>query len=234
MNVINFISIFLCWLIIILVVHKIAVKQNTSLKNWRLYVVVLIGLFSFDFVLSFFERNITITIFPLGVWVLYIFLHKKEETWLKYRSFAWLGFWSNYLFLVMSLISWPIHHWIYPTDDLTTYFSHTEEVKIVGIHPSAKEQGQPIGNLKKALTDFRLNNFYTDEWYNETYFNSDATKVKERFPYIVLEQQSKWGSGIESTIYLEKDGKGVLVSTSKKQYYFRSEHSIIKEGSDDE
>lgn len=234
MNVINFISIFLCWLIIILVVHKIAVKQNTSLKNWRLYVVILIGFFSFGFVFSFFERNFTITIFPLGVWILYIFLHKKEETWLKYRSFAWLGFWSNYLFLVMSLISWPIHHWIYPPDNLSTYFSRSEEVKILSIHPSAKEQDKPIGHLQKVLTDFKLKNFYAAEWYNEMYFNSDTEKAKERFPYIVLEQQSKWGSGIESTIYLEKDGKGVLVSTSKKQYYFRSEHSIIKEGSDDE
>lgn len=234
MDILHYITILLSWLIIFVFILKIAKKKEISWKNWRLYVVLLLGLFSIDYTFSFLERKISIAIFPLGMWILYIFLHKKEGAWLKYRTFAWLGFWSNYLFLMTYLFSWPIYYLLYPSEDLATYLSNPEEVRVIAIHPTAKEQSKKTGALKKELPEFKRDEFFTVEWYNETYFNSDSTKAKERFPYLLVDHKSKWGSGIESTIYLEKDGKGVLVSTSKNQYYFRSDHSIIKGGSNDE
>lgn len=78
----------------------------------------------------------------------------------------------------------------------------------------------------------------TQQWYNESFpeiieeeleeEEEVAQQTFERFPYILLGASPKWGSGYESTIYIESDGKGMLISTEKEQYYFRSSESILK------
>jgi hypothetical protein len=73
-------------------------------------------------------------------------------------------------------------------------------------------------------------NFYALIWYEETYMNAESTKTKERFPYQLIGTSPEWGSGFLTIIYLEEDGKGILLSTSNKQLYFRSEDSIIEGG----
>ena len=48
------------------------------------------------------------------------------------------------------------------------------------------------------------------------------------FHIYLLEASSKWGSGLHTIIYIENDGKGILISTPQEQLYFRSEDSLIE------
>ena len=66
-------------------------------------------------------------------------LKGKDERWQTYRSFAWLGFCANFLFLASTLIAIPFHHVIYPKDEPSTYISNVENASILNIHPSAKD-----------------------------------------------------------------------------------------------
>lgn len=50
-----------------------------------------------------------------------------------------------------------------------------------------------------------------------------------RFPYVLTGIETKWGSGKSPIIYLEKDGKGILISMEDKQLYFRSSAPFLKE-----
>ena len=234
MNIVAFASTILCWGIIILIALKIAKKQQVSLKNWKFIVAVLIGLFSFSLTIQFQDTAVNIAVLPLGVWILFAFLRKRGESWEKYRRFAWLGFFSNYLFLAVSFFVEPIHESIYPPEELSTYIGARSDIEIENLHPSAKQQQHIIDNLQQVLTDFESTTFFVDEWYNEIRFNYEQPKVEERFPYLVVGHEPKWGSGIATSIYIERDGKGILLSTTKTQYYFRSEYSILKEDDGDE
>jgi hypothetical protein len=47
----------------------------------------------------------------------------------------------------------------------------------------------------------------------------------------------KKGSGIKAIIYVERDGKGLLISCPSKQYYFRAKEPFLdfkKEGTHDD
>ena len=55
-----------------------------------------------------------------------------------------------------------------------------------------------------------------------------TSKRKERFPYLLTGVKPKWGSGIPTLIYLEEDGKGILITTPKKQLYFRSQQALVE------
>ena len=234
MNIVAFASTILCWGIIILIALKLTKKQQLSLWNWKLIVAILVGLFSFSLTIQFQDNAVKIAVLPLGVWILFAFLRKRRESWEKYRKFAWLGFFSNYLFLAVSFLVEPIHESIFPTEQLSTYIGARSDIEIENLHPSAKQQQYIIDNLQQALTDFESTEFSVIEWYNETYFNYERPKIEERFPYLVVGHEPKWGSGVATSIYIERDGKGILLSTTKTQYYFRSEHSILKEGDGDE
>ncbi len=74
----------------------------------------------------------------------------------------------------------------------------------------------------------------SDDWYEETFLNVEDYEKKEQFPYLLVDYKSKWGSGLESMIYVEGDGKGILISTADQQYYYRSEMSTLKEVDDSE
>lgn len=234
MNIIALSITVLCWGIILYVALKIAKKEQESYKSWKLFLVILVGLFSFSLTFSFQDMPVKIAILPLGVWILFAILRKREGAWKKYRKLAWLGFFSNYLFLVVSVVETPIHQWMYPPEQLSTYIGANSDLEIESLHPSGKQERHIIGQLQRALTDIESTPFFVDEWYNEAYLNYEPPKVEERFPYLVVGHEPKWGSGIAASIYIERDGKGILVSTTKTQYYFRSQHSILKEGVEDE
>ena len=53
---------------------------------------------------------------------------------------------------------------------------------------------------------------------------------KERFPYLLTGTKPKWGSGIPTLNFLEKDGKGILITTPKRQLYFRAEQTLLERG----
>lgn len=174
-----------------------------------------------------FDALIKISILPLGVWILYLFKGKKEG-WKTYRPYAWLGFWANFIFLVTTFIAIPIQHIIYPEKDPTTYISNIKDATLIKIHPSAKNLSISQANFMKQINNFKEEQILSDQWYQDTFM--DSKKKTERFPYQLIGVSPKFGSGLSSIIYIENDRKGILISTSNKQLYFRSDHSLIGGG----
>ena len=226
-NVVAIVTGILAWGSIILLVHRIYKKQTVKPKVWKILIVMFIGLFSFSINWNMFDTMVKFPILPLGVWILYFIFKGKDERWQTYRSFAWLGFWANFIFLASTLIAMPIHQVIYPKDKPTTYISNIENAAIINIHPSAKERSLNKESLLKQLHTMTQETIYSDQWYEDTYMNTEPNKRSERFPYQLIGTSSKWGSGLHTIIYIEDDGKGILLSTPKEQLYFRSEDSLI-------
>lgn len=218
------------WSVIGYFAYRIYQKQMGKPKVWKILIVIAIGLFSFSMNWSMFDTMIKIPILPLGVWILYFALKRKGERWQTYRSFAWLGFLANFIFLLSTLVAVPLHHAIYHENELSTYISTVKDPSITSIHPSGMERSLNKEKLLGQLHEMKQETIYSDQWYEETYMNAESTKRKERFPYQLIGTSPKWGSGFQTIIYLEKDGKGILLSTSNKQLYFRSEISLIEEG----
>ena len=189
---------------------------------------MFVGLFSFSFKWNMFDTMVKFPILPLGVWILYFILKGREERWQTYRSFAWLGFWANFIFLASTLIAIPVHHVVYPKDEPSTYISKVGNASILNIHPSAKDRLLNEESLLNQLDTMSQETIFSDQWYEDTYMNPESNKRNERFPYQLIGASSKWGSGLDTIIYIEDDGKGILLSTPKEQLYFRSENSIIE------
>jgi len=210
--------------------YRIYQKQIVKPKVWKIPLIILVGLFSFSINLSMFDMIFKLPILPLGVWILYFVLKGKYERWQTCRSFAWLGFGANFIFFALTLITIPVHHVIYPKDELPVYISNIENASIINIHPSAKDRSLNKDSLLKQLNTMSQEAIYSDQWYQETYINTESNKRNERFPYQVTGTSSRWGSGLQTLIYIEEDGKGILLSTPKKQLYFRSKDSLIEGG----
>ena len=74
----------------------------------------------------------------------------------------------------------------------------------------------------------RQETIFNNQWYEDTYMNTDTNHSKERFPYQLMGISSKWGSGMDTIIYMEEDGKGILISTPQRQLYFRCDESFVE------
>jgi len=229
-NIIEILTAILGWLVIAFFAYRIYQKQIVKPKVWRIPLIILVGLFSFSINLSMFDMIFKLPILPLGVWILYFVFKGKDERWQTCRSFAWLGFGANFIFFASTLITILVHHVIYPKDELSVYISNIENASIINIHPSAKDRSLNIASLLKQLDSMRPEAIYSNQWYRETYIDIESNKRNERFPYQVIGTSSKWGSGLQTLIYIEEDGKGILLSTPKKQLYFRSKDSLIEGG----
>ncbi|WP_066070945.1 hypothetical protein [Neobacillus soli] len=228
-NVINIVTGILAWGIIGILAYRFYNKQSVKLKGWKVIVAILVGIFSFSINWNLLETMVKIPLLPLGVWILYLVKGRKER-WKYYRSFAWLGFFANFIFLVSTLIAIPVHHALYPEDELSTFISNAEKASIIHLHPSAMDRPLNKGNLLKLLKTMKPEKIYSDQWYQEMNTNFEPSKSNERFPYQLTGTSSKWGSGLDTIIYIEEDGKGVLISTPKKQHYFHSQDSILEGG----
>jgi hypothetical protein len=204
-------------------------NQRETTTLWKACLVTFIGIFSFTFNFTILDTLVKVAILPLGVWVLYWLLKEKGDIWKRYRKFAWLGFWANYLFLMTTLLSIPIHHIVYPKDDAKTYVANVENATIVPTHPSAGEVSLNHEKLAEQLWTMNIEAIYSDTWYMDLYYEQDTLEIEERFPYQLAGTSSKWGSGLATVIFVENDGKGLLISTSKNQVYFRS-NEIFLEG----
>jgi hypothetical protein len=221
------------WIVILLAISMIYRKQELKPKLWKMLIVVFVGLFSFSINLPFFNQQLKLAILPLGVWILYgLYSRKNEgESWEKYRKHAWLGFLANYLFLVMSILSILLHAGIYPKNDIGTYISEMNGAHILKTHPSAANLTLDRHLLISQIDSMKYEPIYSDEWYRETFETSaEENRKDERFPYQLTGINSKWGSGIHSLIHIERDGKGILITTGQEQFYFRSDQSFLKEG----
>ena len=227
-NAIAILTGILAWSVIGFFAYRIYKKQMVKPKVWKILIVLFVGLFSFSINWAMFDTIFKLPILPLGVWILYFVLKGKEERWQTYRSFAWLGFLANFIFLLLTLVSIPVHHALYPKNEPSTFISNVENASIITIHPSAKERSLNKESLMKQLQALRQETIYSDQWYTETYMNAESTIRNERFPYQLIDTKAKWGSGLNTIIYIEDDGKGILISTPKNQLYFRSEDSVIK------
>jgi hypothetical protein len=220
------------WIVILLAIRMIYRNQEPKPKLWKMLIVVFIGLFSFSINLPFMDQQVKLAILPLGVWILYGIYSRKSEgkSWEKYRKFAWLGFFANYLFLVMSILISLVHVGIYPKNDIGTYISELEGAYIIKTHPSAANLTLDRQLLMSQIDSMKNETIYSDDWYRETFETSaDGERKDERFPYQLTGISSKWGSGVHSLIHVERDGKGILITTGQEQFYFRSDKSFLKE-----
>lgn len=228
-NVITTFAVIIGWLILVFSAFGIYKRQMERPKVWRVALVIVVGLSSVTITIPLLNEMMKIAILPLGVWILYAILKRKEGRWKKYRPYAWLGFWGNYVFLVTALFAIPIHHAIYPIDEPSTYISNIEEASLINLHPSAKDMALNKENILDQLDTMRQGTFFNEQWYEDTFMNSERSN-RERFPYQLSGVTKKWGSGVRSIIFIEDDGKGILISTPSKQFYFRSDVSLIEGG----
>lgn len=217
----------LAWAIIIFWMYRTLNKKQDKLKIWKVIIITLVGIFSFTINLSILGTFVKFPVLPLGVWILCGWYFKsKKDTWMNYRVFAWIGFFSNFFFLLATLLSALVHGMIYPKDEPTTYISNVEKASIIKIHSSGNYQSVNGKKLQNQIEVMEKASIYSDKWYEETW--QGETPKYERFPYQLLGVLPKWGSGIQAIIYIEKDGKGILIDTPHKQVYFRSEEAFLE------
>ena len=215
-------------LVIVFFAHRIYKKLSEKPMLWKVLVVTWVGLFAFTINWPMFGTTVKIPVLPLGVWILYAIFRKKEEQWQVYRRFTWLGFFANFMFIITTLVAVPIHQMIYPENEPSSYISTIHDASIVHIHPSAEKRSLNKDILAKELVRLKEETVRSMDWYYETDQYNQDKKVIERFPYQLIGYKPKWGSDLNSIVYIEKDGKGLLISSTKKQLYFRSEHSLIE------
>ncbi|WP_082820536.1 hypothetical protein [Fictibacillus phosphorivorans] len=190
---------------------------------------MFLGLFSFSIDLPLFNTFVKIPILPLGVWILYFIFRNKVEKWIIYRRFAWLGFFANFIFLAATFAAIPLHHALYPEQELSTFIAKTDQARLFPLHTGAKESTLNKEVFVEQLSKMNAKPINSMGWYNEI-VNIDVPQEerKEKFPYQITGTEPKWGSGLNTTLFVEQDGKGLLLTTQKKQYYFRSDVSFVE------
>ncbi|MCA0972406.1 hypothetical protein LCM20_17565 [Halobacillus litoralis] len=221
---IPFLVTVLNWGIILTIAHFIYIKQNIKPKRWKVFVVIFVGIFAFHFSWQSSGTVLRFPILPLGVWILYGILKKKEGRWRTYRRFAWLGFWANVLFLATSLLSAQVQPLVYPPDEVSTYIADVQQAEALHVHPSADDLSVEHDLLTEQ--NWQEAPVQSVAWYEA--HRDERERVDEQFPYLLKGYEPKWGSGAESRIYVEKDGKGLLISTAEQQYYFQAEQSVFQ------
>ncbi|CAM5601007.1 MULTISPECIES: hypothetical protein [Niallia] len=230
------------WGILIGAVCYLYRKQTEKPVIWKMVIIIYIGLFCFNFSFIVSETPVKIAILPLGVWILILVFGKRKERWKVYRPFAWLGFFGNYIFLITTLLSSLVQSLLYPTDKVETFLAELNNPGILLIHPSGKQADLNKELFIESLSSWGIGKMDTQQWYYESFPEIKEEELEEegqmphqtmeRFPYILIGATPKWGIGYESTIYMERDGKGMLISTEKGQYYFRSSESVLKGGTE--
>lgn len=230
MNIITAVTVTLVWCYIGFQAYRLYKNHPEKISAWKSVLVLLIGIFTFSFNIPLFDSIIRIPILPLGVWIIYLFLKGRSNQWHVYRPLAWLGFFANFLFLLAAIASLVVYPIIFSEKEVTTYISNVENASIIPIHPSAKEHSLNKDALRNEISKLKQDRIFSAKWYEETYINASSNKMQERFPYLLVGTTPKWGSGLKTITYIEKDGKGILISTSKKQFYFRCDATFFKEG----
>ncbi|GKV54090.1 hypothetical protein NCCP2222_00370 [Sporosarcina sp. NCCP-2222] len=226
MDVIALIAKATGYTLLALMVAQLYRKQSKKPPIIAIILVVLFGLFSFTINIPINDSFISLSILPLGVWILFFILKRKEGRWATYRSYAWLGFGANYLFLAIQLLAIPIHYFVYPEDKLETYFAVIEKAAVIPTHPSGSESCLDEKRLIEQIRSAKEEPFFSEEWYYETFVGSESG-TKERFRYLLIGVGPKWSSGLHALTFIEKDGRGILVTSRKHQLYYRMEDSVF-------
>jgi hypothetical protein len=228
-NIIAILFSVLSWsLVIALVIYRFFKQQQKKPTLWKALLISLIGVFSFTINLDLFDTMVKIPVLPLGVWMVYGYLRKKS--WGTYRIYAWIGFMANFIFLVTTVISTPVHNGIYPKAEVSTYIANVDDAAIVQIHPSASEAAFHKEQFEMQLDKLQLSVVQSDQWYLNAKLESSSSYHKERFPYQLTGTEPRWGSGIQTVIYIEDSGRGILITTSKHQVYYTSSEPLLEMG----
>lgn len=227
MNLVEAVVYSVCWLLIFSIGFKYYKKQEIKPIIWKAVIVYFVGRFAFTFNYPFEQQAIHFALIPLGVIAFYL-LFSKRPNFNTYLKFAWFGFFSNYIFLIGTLLIIPLNSFLYDQNDIHTYMSHSEkiDIEILSIHPSANDNVTVRPSILEQLETAKEQPVNTD-WYYES-VGDDRVEV-ERFPYILANVVPKWGSRATATIYVEKDGKGLLIASPTKHLYYRLDESILQE-----
>lgn len=218
------------WGVIAIIFFQIYKKQAVKPKILKAVVVLVVGLFTFTFNFEMFNSIVRFPILPLGVWLLYWIYRNKEEKWQVYRLYAWTGFFAHFIFLVTTMMIHPLHDIVYSKNDPATFISNVDNASIQPIHPSANNAIINQDKLLNEIQAMQQSDHNSVAWYDDVYMSSDTNRKNEKFPYHLVGTTPKWGSGIDTLIYVENDGKGLLITTAQKQYYFRSQQSFLEGG----
>ncbi|WP_168119545.1 hypothetical protein [Paenibacillus sp. HB172176] len=227
-NVMSIACLLIGWIIILTFMIRRYRKQQDRPVGWRVFLVALFGFLSVSFPIVMGYFSFKLAVLPLGVWILYALIGSRA--WPKYRWYAWRGFLANYLFLILALVSGLLNDAVYPKDDVHTYISDVNQARIVGTHPFAEEAVSfDTATFLAGLEQLQESEIDMD-WHSQTAWKSESMYQKERFPYALLGVESRWGSGIEPSVYIQFDGKGLLIVRSDRSLYYTSEASLLEMG----
>ncbi|MGE7766285.1 hypothetical protein [Peribacillus sp. NPDC096540] len=213
--------------IIFYIVYK---KQEDAPKVWKALFVLLMGIFSFSLTFNLSDKVIGVPILPLGVALLSWFLRRNgnEERWQRFRRFAWLGFFSNFIFLATSFLNTPLEALMFPKNEPSTYIMDVEKASLMATHPNTKEVTLNKEGLQRQMNKMKQKKIESESWY---YGIKEESGYKEIFPYILTGTVPKKGRGLETLIFIEEDGKGLLITPNKgRQSYYRLDESILTGG----
>jgi len=211
-------------------VFYLILRQYRGMKEkpviWKMLFASLVGIFSASGNFIILETPVKIAFLPLGVWLLYFFL--RNGSWNIYRKFAWTGFLSNYIFLGTTLLAVMLHQAVYDQSNPATYLANTEKAQIISIHPSATDVNWDHVLFESRKNTLEMKQSYNAlNWYYDSIVKDEVNYGNERFPYALIGTKSSWGSGYDPSVYLEFDGKGILIQTPERHYYFRSEEPLL-------
>ena len=226
MNLVEVVVYSMCWLIIFVIAFTLYKKQERKPIIWKAVIVYFVGLISFTFNYPLEQKAIHFALIPLGVIAIYL-LFSKRPNFNTYLNFAWFGFFSNYVFLIGTLLTIPLYSFVYDKNDIHTYMSRLENIEILAIHPSANDNVTVRSSILEQVKAAKKKPLMNADWYYES-VGDDRVEV-ERFPYILANVAPKRGSNVTATIYVEKDGKGLLIAAPTKHLYYRLDESIFQE-----
>ncbi|MCR2806572.1 hypothetical protein [Paenibacillus soyae] len=226
-NVVGIAVGLLSWVTVLYLLVRGYRKQETKPAIWKMLFAALVGFFSFSFKVPLFGQMVNIALLPLGVWILSWFIRRRS--WPRYRKFAWTGFWANYLFLATALLAGFVHSALYDKNDPHTYLADTRDARIAGTHPSAREAEFDEELFREAMASAASADMKNSlDWYYESRHQNGELYQEERFPYALFGAKPRWGSGLIAAVYLESDGKGLLLASEGRYYYYRSEKPMME------
>ena len=190
MNLIEVVVYSFCWLLIFVIVFMLYKKQEIKPTIWKVFIIYLIGKIAFTFSYPLEQQTINFALIPLGVIAIYL-LFSKRPKFNTYLTFAWFGFFSNYIFLIGTLLINPLYSFLYDKSDIQTYMSRLENLEILSIHPSANDNVVVRSSILEQLETAKNQPFNMD-WYYESI--GDERVEVERFPYILANVEPKWGT----------------------------------------
>lgn len=223
-NVVAVIGLLLGWLILLALVWQKYRRAVEKPRLWRALIVFFISIIAFSIQMTIGGTTAKFAVLPLGVWVVYLVTAKT--TWKQYRAIAWIGFLANYIFMASHLAAYYSHEVIYPKREVATYIANVDSAGIVSVHPSA-----PEAVFDRSLFQSKLSSLRPEEMnLSMDWFYESRDSGHERFPYALIGVEPRWGSGIHAEIFIQSDGKGLLVSRGDQYYYYVSEESLLEIG----